>query len=130
MDHFSVDKKLELLHQVRSRYERDRTDLIRREQLLYGKTGDYTLDEYVVSEAEDETDNFSTFPLRVLIATGLFLLVIICDMSGKSIFGISAAECFTTISQDYESSIIQWINAAPASDNDIAVENPPAGSRP
>ena len=117
-NHFTVDKKLELLHQVRSRYDRDQGDLARREMILYGKTSaaEYGENSYNTTDAampgQDEALPFSTFSLRLLVSLGLFLLLIICDLSGKDFFGLPASQCFQVISQDYESSITQWVNAA------------------
>ena len=68
-NHFTVDKKLELLHQVRSRYDRDQGDLARREMILYGKTSaaEYGENSYNTTDAampgQDEALPFSTFSL-------------------------------------------------------------------
>lgn len=126
-NHFGIEKKLELMQQVRSRYDRDQNDMIHREMLLYGKTGNvrtigadpysdqmenhYMSQMQQTSPAQDEQP-FSTFTLRVLLSAGLFLLLIICDISNKNFFGIPATQCFQAISKDYESSITQWVNAA------------------
>lgn len=122
MGYFSVDRKLELLQQIRARHQRDRNDIIRREKILYGKTGDYySADENLTEESFDDELQFNSLPLRIMMAVGLFLLIVICDMSGKSFMGIETAQCFSAISEDYESSVTAWVNSA---------QNPPAGSRP
>ena len=105
MGNFTVDKKVELMRQIRSRYQKDRNDLFRREQLLYGRTSVYPLEETDMLELEGEGEPVQTFPLRSLLAVALFLLIIICDMSGRSFFGIRAEQCFSAISADYENSI-------------------------
>lgn len=134
MGKFTVDKKLELISQIRSRYQQDRYDMFRRERLLYGKvTPIPTENEETAVDEYDEEISFSTLPLRTLVAVGLFLLVIICDMSEKSFMGIHPSQCFSAISTDYESSITKWVDAASrqnVTDKDITDENPPAGSRP
>ena len=38
MSDFSVEQKLELVQQVRSQYYRNQSDLMNREQILYGRT--------------------------------------------------------------------------------------------
>lgn len=132
MGNFTVDKKVELMRQIRSRYQKDRNDLFRREQLLYGRTSVYPLEENEMTDL-DEGEPVQTFPLRSLLAVALFLLIIICDMSGRSFFGIRAEQCFSAISADYESSITTWVETVSdqtGSDKITAPENPPAGSRP
>lgn len=126
-NHFGIEKKLELMQQVRSRYDRDQNDMIRREMLLYGKTGNTRtmgtdpygdqienpfMSQMQQTSPAQEEQPFSTFTLRILLSAGLFLLLIICDISGKNFFGLPPAECFQAISKDYESSITQWVNAA------------------
>lgn len=111
-NHFEIEKKLELMQQVRSRYDRDRNDLAHREFILYGKTdqaGDIAVSG--MPQAQEEPP-VSTFMLRILLSAGLFLLLIICDLSGENFFGIPTEQCFHALSKDYESSITQWVNAA------------------
>ncbi|MDE7252568.1 MAG: hypothetical protein K2O32_06460 [Acetatifactor sp.] len=127
MSDIPVTKKLELIKQIRSRYQQDRYDMFHRERLLYGRTTPIPAenDEFVEADTGEE-ESFSTFPLRVLVAVGLFVMIVLCDMSGKSFLGIQASQCFSAISADYESSITQWADAA----SNAASQNPPAGSRP
>ncbi len=115
MSDITVEKKLELMRQIRSRNERDRYDMAHREQVLYGRSGTVSRDEVgpaYNNAAGTEEDEFHTFPLRILLALGLSLLIIVSDMSGKSFLGIRAEQCFSAISTDYESSIAAWVNAA------------------
>lgn len=134
MSNFTVDKKIELMRQIRSRYQKDRSDLFRREQLLYGKTSFYPSADSSLGEMmdlEDEGEPIQTFPLRVLLAAALFLLIIICDISDKSFLGIRSQQCFSAISTDYENSIAAWVETvSEQTDSDTDTTNPPAGSRP
>lgn len=127
MSDIPVTKKLELIKQIRSRYQQDRYDMFHRERLLYGRTTPIPAenDEFVEEDTGEE-EHFSTFPLRVLIAAGLFVMIVLCDMSGKSFLGIPSSQCFSAISADYENSITKWADAA----SNAASQNPPAGSRP
>ena len=127
MSDIPVTKKLELIKQIRSRYQRDRYDMFHREKLLYGRTTPIPEenDEFVEEDVGEE-EGFSTFPLRVLIAAGLFVMIVLCDMSGKSFLGLKASQCFSAISADYESDIAKWADAASNAVN----QNPPAGNRP
>lgn len=114
MTELTVEKKLELTQQIRSQNARDRYDLSKREQIIYGKTTENTVANpfpYDVAE-EAEEDHLPTLPLRILFALGMFLMIIVCDMSGKNFLGISAQKCFEAIGQDYESSITAWVDAA------------------
>lgn len=134
MSNISVEKKLELLQQIRSRNQRDRYDMFHRENLLYGRTRTALPEDLEDMEDYDGEDGerFQSFPLRVLLALGLFLMIIVCDMSGRSFLGMQVNQCFQAIAQDYESSISAWVDAASSNvpDSDNVVENPPAGSRP
>lgn len=120
---FDIEKKLELTRQVRSRYDRDKNDMAQREWLLYGKASPEPNTLYTASDMKlaDEELPFSAFKLRLLLSAGLFLLLIICDISGKTFFGISTEQCFQAIAQDYESSITQWVNAASHGTAELAV---------
>lgn len=131
MSEITIEKKLELMRQIRSKNERDRFDMSRREQIIYGKSMEPVSRTPYLPEEFDEEEALPTFPLRALVAVALFLSIIICDMSGKSFMGMQTTECFETIAVDYESSISAWVDAA--SENvsyDSIEENPPAGSRP
>lgn len=143
MSNIPVEKKLELLRQIRARNQRDRYDMFYRENLLYGKRKffpgkNFSLENMDRDNMEDYDEEygeegFHSFPLRALLALGLFLLIIVCDMSGRNIMGIQPNQCFSAISADYESSISAWVNAASSAnvqDSNSVTENPPAGSRP
>ncbi len=146
MSDITIEKKLELMRQVRARNEQNRFDMCRREQILYGRTtpvhasNERLWEQNTYMEDTDEAEGLQTFPLRILLSLGLFLLIIICDMSGKSIMGINAGQCFETIAVDYESSITAWVDAASANnlsemnsditDTGNVEKNPPTGSRP
>ena len=134
MSDIPVTKKLELIKQIRSRYQQDRYDMFHRERLIYGRTTPISAenDEFVEADAGGE-ESFSTLPLRVLVAVGLFVMIVLCDMSGKSFLGIQSSQCFSAISEDYESSIAAWaetVSDQTGSDKNAVPENPPAGSRP
>lgn len=133
MSDISVEKKLELLRQIRNRNQKDRYDMFHREHLLYG-TSKYTPENYEdLDEYGEPEEGFQSFPLRALLALGLFLLIIVCDMSGKTFLGIQPVQCFAAISKDYESSISAWVDAASSQSvtkQEDTSENPPAGNRP
>ena len=119
MSDITIEKKLELMQQIRARNEQNRFDMSRREQIIYGRTAtnpysepERTWDNNLTMDVADEEEEFQTFPLRILLSLALFLLIIICDLSGKSFMGINASQCFHAIAVDYESSITAWVDAA------------------
>lgn len=145
MSEITIEKKLELMQQVRARNEQNRFDMCRREQILYGRTSpEFVSDERSWEKNtyvdDNEEEGLQTFPLRILLSLGLFLLIIIGDISGRSFMGINAKQCFEAIAVDYESSITEWVDAASKNNfsemnaditNSANVEsNPPTGSRP
>lgn len=142
MSDFTVKKKLELMQQIRSRYQRDRYDMSSREKILYGRTTPIKEENYSDSAyayEEEEEAPASTFPLRLFLAAAAFALLILSDRTGRDILGVSASKCFEAISADYESSIAAWTDAAShmiTTDDDQDYDdrplknNPPAGIRP
>ena len=122
MSDFSVEQKLELVQQVRSRYYRNQSDLMNREQILYGKALTRTPETefhqpQLSSETTQEpliTDN--TLKLRYALAAVLVLLIILFDRSGTTIAGISMEQVFSAIENDYEEAIDAWVSTLEISD--------------
>lgn len=124
MGNVSVDKKMELLQQIRSRNQRDNYDMFRREKTLYGRTSAKNREAagfgrdlygkgpdrelYDNPYGEDEEPAFSTFSLRVFLAAAAFALLILSDKTGSKLLGLSAETCFNAIGADYEESIAAW----------------------
>ena len=107
----SVEEKLALRSQIQTRYMRDKNDMRRREQILYGlPEADAPYDADAGSLDTEELS--ASFPLRAMITLGLYLLLVFADVTGRPVFGISADTCFQAIATDYESSITRWVNAA------------------
>ncbi len=92
MEQLSVEKKLQLINQVRARYDRDQNDLWDREQILYGKTS-------AGVDAQDRQEP-SAFGLRLAAALLAFLLVLFMDQNGKTLFGVSSEAVFDSIARD------------------------------
>ena len=116
MSDFSVEQKLELVQQVRSQYYRNQSDLMNREQILYGRTlTRKPQEEYYPQTSPSDpnaesliTDN--TLKLRYGLAAVLMLLIILFDKSGTSIAGVSMEQVFSFIETDYEKAIDAWVN--------------------
>ena len=117
-DFTTMEKKLQLVQQVRSRYNENQYDMSNRERILYGRTSaagrpDYNrslyYDENVLPDSEG--DSVSSFKLRFFIALVLFGIVVFMDRSHVAIGGISSEKLYGMISADYEEKIEDWVEA-------------------
>lgn len=115
MSDFSVEQKLELVQQVRSQYYRNQSDLMNREQILYGRAltrkPEAVFHQQPLPETVQEpmiTDN--TVKLRYALAAVLMLLVILFDRSETTIAGVSMEQVFSVIATDYEEAIDAWVS--------------------
>lgn len=107
MSEIPVEKRLELIQQVRSQYHKNQCDLQTREQILYGKTSASVRQEEPIEikaagaeAAEEETVSF--LKIRVMGAVVLFLIVLMLDISGASLFGLCSEQFFEQLSKDYQ----------------------------
>ncbi len=112
------ERKLQLVQQVRSRYNENRYDMSNRERIMYGRTSfadkagyDETLyyDENMQPDPGD--GSLSSFKLRCFIALMLFGLVVFMDRSHVAIGGITTDKLFGMISADYEEKLEDWVEA-------------------
>lgn len=70
----------------------------------------YKISECSTNEKSENHDiSEGTFRLRFALAGTLFLLVILFDMSGKKLAGISTEQLFKAISTDYETVVETWL---------------------
>lgn len=122
MDNISTEQKLELVKQIRSKYNENITDMSHRERVLYGRTS-YSGKPDVISSSsvdrswyydepadEDSMEHFGFGRVRLLIAIILLTGVISLDLSEKSLMGVSMDKVFTAISQDYQQEIAAWVS--------------------
>lgn len=116
----NVEQKLQLVQQVRSRYQENRYDLSNRERILYGRTsvGPETMDQAYPCKGQyglygdtdpAEAQPLSFFKLRMWIALFLVTAVIVMDRNGSEMAGITAEKVFQMISVDYEEVIEAWV---------------------
>lgn len=111
MSDITMEKRLQLVKQIRSRYNKDQYDLSNRERILYGQTSIRTPDTLSVpddGEAAPE-ESFSSFRIRLVVAILLLAAVIAMDVNGVKVAGVAAEEIFQAISADYEELIDQWL---------------------
>lgn len=108
MNKVNTEKRLQLLKQVRSRYNEDQRDLTKRELILYGRSGRPVSESLGQQDAPPDTEHVSFFRVRLVLAVLLFAAVIFMDMDGMDMAGITAEEIFQAISADYEEVIETW----------------------
>lgn len=113
-----MEKKLQLIQQVKSRYSEDQYDLSNRERLLYGRetvspyadTG-YSDGGRYGGEHPSEPEEPSSMKLRFLLAVFLFGAVVFLDYSHTALGGITAEKIYSAISADYEDQLKDWVEA-------------------
>lgn len=108
MSDISMEKKLELVQQIRSQYHKNQYDMQNREQILYGRSFSREGNDTVSGEALSEQGNTS-FKLRFAAALALLAGVILLDMSGRNIAGISMDKVFQAISTDYYKEVEEFV---------------------
>lgn len=113
MSDTTIEKKLALVQQIRSTYNKNQYDLTNRERILYGRSTvrNYPPLSYKDSFREDAveedfpqdagTEGAGFFKLRLLLAAVLFLGVVLWDKNGGTLAGLSADWVFEAISADY-----------------------------
>lgn len=107
MSKITVEQKLTMLNQLRSQYHKNQSDLMRREQILYGRTSVTSVGEtgerWAGTDPESDTDSplKSTFRIRLVIAVILTAIMILYDQNDKKILGVSTEQIYTVIADDY-----------------------------
>lgn len=119
MSDTTMEKKLELVQQIRSQYNKNQYDLFHREQILYGRTSQENYrnqikeDSFTMPYSEENTDDLNDgvnfFKVRLLLAAVLLAGIILLDLSGGDIAGITTGQIFDAISEDYEEDIDGWL---------------------
>lgn len=107
----NTEKRLQLLKQVRSRYNEDQRDLTERELILYGRSS-RRVSEGLAQEVPSDAENVSFFRIRLVLAILVFAAVIFMDMNGIEMAGITAENIFQALSADYEEMIETWASEA------------------
>ncbi len=109
MSDTTVEKKLELVQQIRYKYNKNQFDLLNREQILYGRTMPRESSYTYENPAEETEPVRSTFKLRLFAAGILFVLIVALDITGKSLAGLETKQFFAILAQDYEKEINAWV---------------------
>ncbi len=111
MNDITMEKKLQLVQQIRSQYHQNQYDLSNREQILYGK----------IREEPKETGTSESLKLRCAVAIVGFLFVILLDSRGISLFGLNMEQVFTYIAADYRESVTEFVETITGK---IAIDSP------
>lgn len=115
MANISVEQKLTMLSQLRSRYDTNQADLMRREQILYGRTSPVQSADFNNGRlledgiSADTAPARGTFRLRLLIAAVLAVLLILSDRNEKDFLGVSTSQIYTMIEKDYMTQMEEFI---------------------
>lgn len=103
----AAERKLELVQQIRSRYDEDMYDLNSRERILYGRESIRPREPYGNVPDDGEAPQ-SSFRLRFLLAVLLFAAVVTIDTNQAAPWGITAEKIYQVISADYEAKLEEW----------------------
>lgn len=103
MSDVTVDRKLELVRQVKEQYAKNQNDLSRREQILYGTSFRKTADagNPGMDPSEDTGAGTGTFRIRLLLAALLLGAVVYMERSGQEFAGITSADIYQAIETDH-----------------------------
>ncbi len=116
MSDIPVEKRLELVHQVRSQYHKNQSDLMTREQILYGRStyrenAGRDTSQYQETTEEEGIFKDNTFGIRMALAGILLLTFILLDKTGKGFAGMTTDELAQTIASDYGTIVDTWAEA-------------------
>lgn len=109
MKNVSSEQKLQLIQQIRSRYNEDRYDMRERERILYGRESVRPWEEDDMDPEREQQRPQSTFRLRILLAVLLFAAVVMMDSNKTSLGGLTAEKIYQIISADYEDKLEEWV---------------------
>lgn len=103
MNDISMEKRLELVKQVRSQHQRNQCDMFSREQILYGRTSMTGEEGHFQESAEyhQEDSPRSFLKLRIFLALVLAAGAVFLKENEIEIAGITMEEVFQAISADY-----------------------------
>ncbi|MGN0402137.1 MAG: hypothetical protein ACI4HQ_07750 [Acetatifactor sp.] len=111
MSDVSTEQRLQLVQQIRSRYQEDKYDMHCREHILYGRQSSPADDLEYLQTRENEGYSGFSFKSRMLVAILLFLGLVIINENQIKIAGITSNKIIEMISADYEAEIDSWVEA-------------------
>lgn len=110
MQDISVEKKLELVQQIKNQYHQNQYDMANREQILYGNNyrRDY-YDQNIKMPEEADVSSSGSLRFRTFLAGLLLAGVILCDRLGISPAGMEMDQVFQLLSVDYQENVNTFI---------------------
>lgn len=118
MSDVTMEQKLQLVRQVRSRYHENQYDMSNRERILYGKSSIPFPEEDAMrysspyderGETIPEEEPLSFFRFRFWAALLLLTAVIVMDRNQMEVAGITSEKIFEAIAADYEEVVESWV---------------------
>lgn len=110
MSDISIEEKLQLVRQVRSQHYQNRSDMLNREQILYGRTSPVPLDSsYNLPKEMEPYAKTGTFKIRVFIAVILITILILMDINNDKFLEISVEDITKYIQIDSIERVIELV---------------------
>lgn len=109
MSDITTEQKLQLVQQVRSRYNENQYDMSNRERVLYGKTSIPLQAAGYGEEPQSGEPYVSSFKLRLLLALLLFGAVVFMDVRHIKIGAFTTEKLYGMIAADYEEKLEEWV---------------------
>lgn len=113
MSEATIEQRLRMVQQIRSRYQENKYDMCQRENILYGKPYSSNNELIDLSQRNNSDKTGSTFRGRMLAAILLFIGLVIINENEIKIAGITSNKIVEMISADYEAEIDRWIQTWP-----------------
>lgn len=109
MSDTTMEQKLQLVQQVRSRYNENQYDMYNRERILCGESSCRSDLRGEDVENMEMRGRLSFFKVRFLFALLFFLTIVVMDTNDIKVAGITVEQIFQVISADYEEKIDVWL---------------------
>lgn len=111
MEDITIEKKLQLVQQIKNQYHQNQYDMAKREQILYGNgyRQDY-YDQNIKTPEENDVSSSGSLRLRAFLAGLLLAGVILCDRLGISPAGMEMNQVFQLLSVDYQENVDEFIS--------------------
>lgn len=115
MNDFSSEQKLRLVHAIREEHKNNQLSMRNRERILMGENIQIPEQETNFDKIGNEpsTVNISSFRIRFFIAMILFICFIFMDIQNIDMNGVNAAKIQSSITEDFQSNIFDFMDTIP-----------------
>ena len=113
----NIEKKRQLVQQVRSRYSENQSEMYNRERFYIGESSHRNKMEKGDEECMKTRGNSPFLKIRFLFALLFFLSIVIMDTNNITVAGITVEKIYRVISADYVDKIEVWMETLAASYN-------------